>query len=207
MTNHRRKLRLHVVGASFALVTMVLWGRLIQVQIFEGAHYDSLAAGQSTVERKVPPTRGCIFDRNGSPLALSAHSFSVAVHPKQITDKEAVVSTLSKCLSMSKQSVRAKLRSRDPFVYVAKRCDLSKDAQKRLKKLHGVVVETRADRVHPYGATGAKVVGLVGRDGQGMAGSRRPWTGSSGASPAGKRYGATGAATPVTARRSPRKDP
>lgn len=170
MTQEARNLRLYIVGVGFALVTMGLWGRLVQVQVFSGAHYDSLAAGQSIVEREVPPARGCIFDRSGSPLALSAHSFSVAVRPKHVTDKEAVVSTLSKYLPVTKQTVRAKLRSREPFIYVARQCDLSKDIQTRLRSLRGVVLETEAGRVYPYEATGAKVVGFVGVDGRGMAG-------------------------------------
>jgi cell division protein FtsI/penicillin-binding protein 2 len=170
MTNDGKNLRLIIVGVGFALVTLGLWGRLVQVQVFAGAHYDSLATVQSTVERAVPSERGCIFDRSGSPLALSSRSFSLAVQPKQVADREKVVAAISKYLSLSKQSVREKMRSDKPFVYVQRQFDLSKDSQAKLRKLRGVVLETQADRVNPYGATGAKIVGFVGVDGHGMAG-------------------------------------
>lgn len=170
MKKFDRNLRLYAVGGAFALITMGLWLRLVQVQVFESSRYARLAADQATQEREVSAVRGCIFDRNGSPLALSARSFSVAVQPKQVVDREKVVSTLSKHLSVSKDTIRKALRSGKNFVYVKRRCDLSKDAQAQLRKLRGVVLETQADRVHPYETTAAKVVGFVGIDGNGMAG-------------------------------------
>ena len=162
--------RLHIVGVGFALVTLCLWGRLVQVQVFERARYASLADSQGTARHDVPAIRGCIFDRSGRPLALSVHSFSVAVQPKEVVEKEKVASTLAKYLSVSKKTVKENIRSDKNFVYVKRRCPLSKDAQATLKKLRGVVVETEADRAYPFGATAAKVVGFVGIGSKGMAG-------------------------------------
>jgi stage V sporulation protein D (sporulation-specific penicillin-binding protein) len=170
MNGRTKNLRLHIVGVAFALVTLSLWGRLVQVQVFGQAHYDSLAAMQGIAKRDVPAVRGCVFDRSGRPLALSVHSFSVAVQPSQIVEKARVEAALVKYLSAPKKDVREKIRSDKTFVYVKRRCPLSKDAQATLKKLAGVVVEPEADRVYPFGATAAKIVGFVGIGNKGMAG-------------------------------------
>jgi cell division protein FtsI/penicillin-binding protein 2 len=170
MTSRMKNVRLYVVGVAFSLVTLSLWGRLVQVQVFARSHYDSLAVRQGKVRREVPAVRGCIFDRSGRPLALSVHSFSVAVQPRYVQDREKVAAALSKYLSVSKKSIRDKLRSDKGFIYVKRRCPLTKDAQEKLKSLPGVVVDAEADRVYPYGATAAKIVGFVGIESRGMAG-------------------------------------
>ena len=170
MTNEKKNLRLYIVGAAFALVTLGLWGRLVQLQVFDHAYYTSLATKQSVVKRAVPPVRGCIFDRSGRPLALSVHSCSVAIQPKDVKNREKVAAALSKYLSVSKKSVRDKFRSEKPFIWVKRRCPLSKDVQAKLKALPGVVVQPEADRVYPHGGTAAKIVGFVGIDNKGMAG-------------------------------------
>ena len=170
MNGPAKTFRLHIVGVAFALVTLSLWGRLVQVQVFNQAHYDSLAKDQWTARRDVPAVRGCVFDRSGRPLALSVHSFSVAVQPSQVAEKAKVEAALVKYLSVPKKEAREKIRSEKTFVYVKRRCPLSKDAQAALKKLAGVVVEPEADRVYPFGATAAKLVGFVGIGNKGMAG-------------------------------------
>lgn len=170
MINHRENLRLCIVGAGFALVTLGLWVRLVHVQVLKNAYYTSRAAAQSTLERDVPATRGCVFDRSGSPLALNARKYAVAVQPRLVEDREAVVTALSECLPVSKRTVRDKLGSRDSYVYVIKRCDLDEQALEKIKTLVGVAIEPRPGRVYSYENVAAKVIGLLGEDGRGMSG-------------------------------------
>ncbi len=170
MTTDKKNQRLTIIGAALALVTLSLWGRLVQVQVFQHDYYTALGKKQTEVKREVPPVRGCIFDRNGRPLALSVHSCSVAIQPKYVKNREKVAAALSKYLSVSKKTVRDKFRSDSPFIWVKRRCPLSKDAQAKLKAIPGIVVQLEADRVYPHGKTAAKIVGWVGVDNKGMAG-------------------------------------
>ncbi|UCH83424.1 MAG: PASTA domain-containing protein [Candidatus Latescibacterota bacterium] len=170
MKKNKRHWRLICVGGAFVLVTLLLWGRLIQVQVFERDRYEEIAGDQGKVTREIPPVRGGIFDRSGRPLALSIRSCSVALRPQEIKDSDAVVSALSKYLSVSKRSIRKRLRSEKTFVWVKRQCSLSDDAYDRLMSLRGVEVLREADRVYPYGSIASKVVGFVGHDAKGMAG-------------------------------------
>lgn len=172
MKGKKGNLRLYVVGGFFVVLTLVLWVRLIEVQVFSRSYYAGKAEDQGRVINKVPPIRGGIFDRNGKPLALSIRSFSVSLRPKEVQAKhrERVASVLAKHLTVPKSSVSKLLRSDKPFVWVERQCTLSEKARSELKALKGVEVHWEADRVYPFGGTAAKVVGFVGHDSKGMAG-------------------------------------
>ncbi|MEJ2720944.1 MAG: penicillin-binding protein 2, partial [bacterium] len=168
--NKRRYVRLYIVGGIFAAVTLLLWGRLIQVQVFERKHYKEVAEEQGKVERPIPAVRGGIFDRVGRPLALSIRSCSVVLRPQKIEDSNAVASALSKYLSVSRREVLKSIKSDKSFVWVKRQCSLSDEVQERLASLRGVEIQREADRVYPYGNIAAKIVGFVGHDNRGMAG-------------------------------------
>jgi stage V sporulation protein D (sporulation-specific penicillin-binding protein) len=55
-------------------------------------------------------------------------------------------------------------------VWVKRQWTLSDNARAEIKALRGVEVHWEADRVYPFGATAAKIVGFVGHDSKGMAG-------------------------------------
>ena len=78
MSVKRKNLRLYVVGALFVVLTLVVWARLVQVQIFSRSYYADKATTQWKVTKTVPPIRGGVFDRSGRPLALSIRSCSVS---------------------------------------------------------------------------------------------------------------------------------
>lgn len=170
MKKRTKNLRLYVVGGLFAIVTLILWARLIQVQVFGRAAYENLAEEQWKVRRQVPPIRGGIFDRNGRPLALSIRSCSVSLHPHDIKNPDQVVDALARLLDLSKRELRVKVRSDKSFLWARRQCTLSDDAREQLRKLPGVDIHWEADRIYPFDRIAAKVVGFVGHDAKGMAG-------------------------------------
>lgn len=165
-----KKIRLLTVGTLFVLVTLVIWARLVQIQIFERDHYLDRGKNQWEVAREVPAVRGNIFDRNGKPLALSIRSCSVGIQPREVERPNEVASVLARELQVSRTSVQKKLRSKSNFVWVRRQCTLTEAARNRIRGLRGVTIEWEADRVYPYGAIAAKVVGFVGHDAKGGAG-------------------------------------
>ncbi len=170
MSKKKKNFRLYIVGGAFVLISMVLWGRLVQVQVFGRAHYSELAGDQGKHTKTIPAVRGGIFDRAGRPLALSIHSCSISISPKEIEHPDQVADILAKRLSVSKRNIRDGIRSGKSFVWVKRQCSLTKDVQRQLRSIRGVGVHREADRVYPYGCTAAKIVGFVGHDSKGMAG-------------------------------------
>jgi len=170
MKGRKRNIRLYIVGVGFALLTLVLWGRLVQVQVFARGHYAEIARSQWKVRKEIPPVRGGIFDRNGRPLALSVRSCSVSLQPEEVENAGKVVAVLHRHLGVPRSSVRSKLKSKKSFIWVKRQCTLSDRAREELSSLRGIGLHWEADRVYPFGDIGAKLVGFVGYDSKGMAG-------------------------------------
>lgn len=171
MRARRRKVRLYALGVIFALITLTLWARLIQIQLFSHNHYKDKARMQWARSREIPPVRGAILDRNHRPLALSSRSCSISLDPERARKNAAqVISTVSRIARVSKSSVKKKLRSKSRFVYVRRKFDLTPQEVQKLKNLPGVGIHVEADRTYPFGTVANKIVGFFGYDNKGMAG-------------------------------------
>ena len=170
MKGRKRSARLYIVGVGFVLLTLVLWGRLVQVQVLSGGHYAEIARSQWKVRKAIPPVRGGIFDRSGRPLALSVRSCSVSLQPGEVKNSSKVSAVLSKHLGVSRSAVRKKIKSDKSFVWVKRQCTLTERAREDIAALPGVGLHWEADRVYPFDDIGAKLVGFVGHDSRGMAG-------------------------------------
>jgi stage V sporulation protein D (sporulation-specific penicillin-binding protein) len=165
-----KNIRVYIIGAVFVLATLALWVRLFQIQILSHSHYKIIAQDQSRSRHNIPAVRGAIYDRHGIPLALSVRSYSLCLHPGEVKDRKAVISTLSKAAGISRGEITKKLRSDKQFVYVRRKCFPAEEDLKALASLEGVGVQREADRVYPHGGVGGKLIGFVGYDNKGMAG-------------------------------------
>ena len=178
MTTRDQKRRLCIVGGLFGLAVLVLWARLFQVQYLRHDEYARAAEKQRVAPRVVAADRGGIFDRSGRPLAMNIRRSSVGLQPARVKDGAAVARALSRALGVSAGSVRQKMRSRKPFVYVKHDAMLAEATRRELSKLDGVVVELRASRIYPYDAVGSKIIGFVSRENGGLSGIEAAYDGS-----------------------------
>lgn len=165
-----KNIRVYIIGAVFVLATLGLWARLFQIQVLSHSYYESQAKSQSRTRQKIPAIRGAVYDRHGLPLALSVRSYSLYLHPKEVEDRKAVVSALSKAAGLPRSVVAAKARSDKSFVWVQRKCFPAEKDLKALASLKGVGVRREADRVYPHGGVGSKITGFIGYDNKGMAG-------------------------------------
>ncbi|HEX5132404.1 MAG TPA: penicillin-binding transpeptidase domain-containing protein [Candidatus Krumholzibacteria bacterium] len=170
MTSAGQKRRLLIVGGMFVVAVFALWGRLVQVQYFRHDEYLQRAQEQREASVEVAATRGGIFDREGRPLAMNIRRCSVAVQPAQVKDPRTVVRALARALGISEGTVRQRLRSRKSYVYVKHNCMLDEQQRLEFRKLAGVAVELKANRIYPYDAVGSKLVGFVSRENRGLSG-------------------------------------
>ncbi len=58
--------------------------RLLWIQAKQGDYYQKVALNNSFVKRKVPPTRGVIYDRNYRPLATNRSSINLYIIPAEV---------------------------------------------------------------------------------------------------------------------------
>jgi cell division protein FtsI (penicillin-binding protein 3) len=134
------------------------------------------------------PKRGTIYDRNGSPLAVSVDVPSVAadvgemVRGRDTKGQELALTDAAKrvadALSLSTDEVRSKLDPRHHFVWVKRRISAEEaaavrdlgDPQKTAMPVRGLSLEGEGHRYYPGRELAGPLIGFVAPDGQGKDG-------------------------------------
>jgi len=147
----------------FAGLTVVL-GRAAQLQVLEGAKWARVADSTRTSTRELQPRRGTIYDRNGSPLAVSQDYYRVGVATWEIPQKQRsrAAALLVRELNFDPKEVRTKFRrAKQPRDYLYRFEPASASAVEELRDLRGVHLEPAYLRAYPSGGTARDLIGAV----------------------------------------------
>lgn len=161
--------RSFVVGAVQGGVGMLLAARMGYIAVAENEKYEMEAESNRVNLTLIPPRRGWILDRNGSPLASNRADFRVDVIPERLEDPEQAIQTLGALLGFTAvevQDLRDKIDKAAGFqpVQVADGLDYDTFAavSVRLPDLHGVVPQRGYSRYYPTGPAVGHLIGYVG---------------------------------------------
>lgn len=152
-----------------ALVAGLTW-RLLKLQVIDHTHYSTLSHNNRISLAPAPPTRGLIFDRNGTVLADNLPSFNLVINPKHNKNAAGTLQRLSKILDISELEVQQFNRLRE-VAYGSRdiplKIDLSETEVARFhldkREFPGVSITAHTRRYYPYGEVMAHVLGYVGR--------------------------------------------
>lgn len=161
----------------FVLSFVILFGRLINLQVVNANFYAARAVQQQFSEQTIPAQRGSIYDRNMTPLAESAAVWDVSVSPayvKNETQRNAIADNLSKILNIDRNTVFKQINNKSKYVVIAKQVAKPQaDAitQFMKKQSVGCIGLTQdSKRYYPFGNFASQMIGFTGSDGQGLAG-------------------------------------
>jgi cell division protein FtsI (penicillin-binding protein 3) len=174
-----------VMGLSLGAIALTAW----RVQVEDGAEWREIAEKQRLRRLHIEPKRGTIYDRNGTPLAVSVEVPSVSADvaemlrtvdgkPAQETVLRDAAMRLGRALSLPADEVYAKLEPRHRFVWLKRRVsgeeaaairDLG-DAKKQAGPIRGLSIEGEGRRYYPGRELAGQVLGFVAPDGQGKDG-------------------------------------
>ncbi|NOZ85624.1 MAG: transpeptidase family protein [Deltaproteobacteria bacterium] len=144
--------------------------KAFELQVMDGAKYDSMARDQYVRSFELPAPRGAIFDRNKHELAISHDVPSVFADPRRIHDAGKTALALARVLRMERGRIERRLKSKKAFVWIARRVGRKEaDAVKRLK-LGGIGLTMEPRRFYPNGDLAAQVLGFAGVDSVGLEG-------------------------------------
>src|SRR5690606_20100543 len=133
-----------------------------------------MAYAQSQFIRQVKeyPNRGNILDRNGNPLAINVHVYSLFTNPKRKTPEYyAQLKELASIVpELSYKDLRAKINDRTKYTALARMIRLDETQLKKIRKLKAITVEAHTKRVYPNKELLAQTLGFVGMDNDGLAG-------------------------------------
>ncbi len=162
--------RVVAVFSLIVILTLVLIGRLVYLQVVGHEHYASLAKDNRIKIEPVPPTRGIIYDRQGRVLAENLPSYSLELVPEQVKDMHETLSRLQILLDIPEETIeqfhkqrkRRKSFSSTPLLLRMGDEDVARFAAVR-PYFPGVDIHARLVRSYPYKELTSHVVGYVGR--------------------------------------------
>ncbi|HSH41908.1 MAG TPA: penicillin-binding protein 2, partial [Arenicellales bacterium] len=118
----------------------------------------------------LPPVRGQIYDRHGTPLAQNLPVYAIEVYPERVDDMDALLDRVSRLVSISPEELerfREDLRSRPGFEAQVLKSGLSDEEVARFSAsqhlIEGAELTARLQRYYPLGGEMVHVVGYVGR--------------------------------------------
>ncbi len=161
--------RTFVVGAVQGGIGLLLAARMGYIAVAENEKYQMESESNRVNLTLIPPRRGWILDRNGSPLASNRADFRVDIIPDRVEDHPGTVSLLGELLDLSqgeKQDLLDKLEESGPFQIVPVASGLKYEqfaaVSVRLPELPGVVPQRGFSRYYPTGPSVGHLLGYVG---------------------------------------------
>jgi len=157
-----------LIGAQLAVVGG-LGARMRHLQVQEAAKYRLLAEENRLNIRLIPPERGLLMDRNGTPLAENRQNYRIVMVREQAGDAEAVLRKLARIIDLPpdrQEKVLKEMRQRSAFVPVTVAEHLSWSDLSRVAvnapALPGVLPQVGLTRYYPQKHATAHIVGYVG---------------------------------------------
>jgi len=160
-----------IVAAILSVILLlILLARAFHLQVTLHDHYSTLSINNRVTLQPLAPTRGLIYDRNGTILAENIPVFSLELVEEQIEDLEQTLAELKELIAISDEEIeqfRKTIRRRNRFEPVPLRYQLTDEEVALISvnrhRLLGVEINSRLIRHYPHGALTAHSIGYVGR--------------------------------------------
>lgn len=177
-TTISRKRRLRTIMFISFLIFIGLLTRLGWLQLVKGSELQAMAYSQQTLDRKINPKRGTIYDSTGETiLAVSATVETVTVNPTNIKqeDKEKVAQALSNIFELDYETVLKKVKKKTSIETIIRKAEKEKTDELRnwMKSVDitaGINIDEDTKRYYPYQKLASQVIGFCGSDNQGLDG-------------------------------------
>lgn len=154
-----------VVGAVFFLLLVRLW----HLQILNADDYQAMSENNRLRFVPVAASRGAILDRNGAVLVSNRPSFSLAVIPQEVTDRETLLTQLSGLLGLDRAEMAErweKNKGRAKYYPIVLASNITRDqveiVEENRLRLPGVEIEMKPVREYSSGVLGAHLLGYIG---------------------------------------------
>ena len=163
-----RTVRRGILLGCFMVAGSLIVAKAAQLQVVDHDHWVAVAQEQHREQVELPARRGAIYDRKGTPLALSHEVFQVSVAPRELADKKSAARAISDGLGIGLGRVTSAIESGDRWVVFPGR--YSADQRRKVGELAGVYFESHFERFYPQGEAGREVIGAVMMDGRPLGG-------------------------------------
>ncbi|HXV91448.1 MAG TPA: penicillin-binding transpeptidase domain-containing protein [Gemmatimonadales bacterium] len=165
----RPAVRIQVVQWVLLLLLGALVARAAQVQVIQGERWAARAEARRTDRIVLPARRGTLYDRHGTPLAVTQETYHVGVARNELRRPSADWALIARRLGLSDRTVR---RARDRrYAYFAG--PYTSVQIEPLRRVRGVHLEPVLNRFYPSAGLAQAMIGRLGDDGRGASGLER----------------------------------
>lgn len=155
------------IGAG--VLFFLLFTRLWYLQLIESDRLLDLSESNRLRFVPIAASRGAILDRNGKVLVNNSPSFSVAVVPQDVKDKEELISRLAQYLNLDRSELMGKWekgKGRAKYYPIIIASGITRDQLEFLEenrlRLPGIDIEMKPVREYPNGQLAAHLLGYLG---------------------------------------------
>ena len=166
-----------LLGVFGVLTFVLLFTKLYHWQITEHDELQSVAVRQQTLRTTVDASRGTIYDRNGTILAMSASAETIFLSPKEIMeneqDQDLIANGLAEILDMDAEDILKKMeKTNSQYEELKKKADdeLADKVREFINEndLKGVFLRPTSKRSYPKGTLASQVIGFANDNGGAM---------------------------------------
>ncbi len=154
-----------VVGIVFLFLVIRLW----HLQILNADDYRAMSENNRLRFVPVAASRGAILDRNGKVLVSNRPSFSLAVIPQEVKDKEALLTLLSTLLKLDRADMAErwdKNKDRAKYYPIVLSSNITRDhveiVEENRMRLPGIEIEMKPVREYTSSQLAAHLLGYIG---------------------------------------------
>ena len=148
--------------------------KLVSLQILHHSEYVRMARAHQELAVEIRAPRGAIFDRSGSPLAMSVPTESVYVNPLKVPDLAVAAGILSGELHMDKAELFGRMKqaydNHRGFLWVKRKITFDEGQSLRNLHLDWIDIQVESQRHYPKGQLAAHVLGGVDFEEKGNGG-------------------------------------
>ena len=171
--------RLFFVAAALILVTAVIVGRLVTLQVVRAEEIREEHEDIFGVVEELQPIRGPIMDRNGEPLAVTGYEYRISAAPNQILDEDllqtaTILSTIlvTRTYDLLPLLDPPILDPDKPVLYTVVAPRVSGEIAEAIREqnLAGIDIEPVPHRIYPEGTLLSHALGWVDADMNGNSG-------------------------------------
>lgn len=173
----RKRRIIYVLFVAF-IILILLVVRIGFIQFIQGEELQAMAYKQQSLDRKINPKRGTIYDATGKNiLAVSATVETVTVNPVNINeqDKEKVAKAFSDIFSLDYENVLKKVTKKSSIETIVKKVEKTQTDKLRLWMQEnnittGINIDEDTKRYYPNNELASHFIGFCGSDNQGLDG-------------------------------------
>ena len=168
---------LQLLGVFGVVTFVMLFTKLYHWQITEHEELQSIAVRQQTLRTTVDASRGTIYDRNGTILAMSASAETIFLSPKEILeneqDQDLIANGLAEILDMDAEDILKKMeKTNSQYEELKKKADdeLADKVREFINEndLRGIFLRPTSKRSYPKGTLASQVIGFANDNGGAM---------------------------------------